>query len=248
MAREKGWGEDSGGGLSLLRVISVAGPAHDLGPGQTSCSRRAFAPFRGTAWPSKSGGERSLRTGKGTAQGKVIYLERRRTAEVTQRLTRLLTEHEAALRRFLRGRLALEADRDDLVQDVFLRLSQHRDLERIDGNARAYLFKIAMNLLRDRKRRSRTRQADKHVLYEEGQCPSGEMNPEEAALMNEWVGEARQVLLELSPKCRRVFIMHRFEYHTYREIADELGISVSMVEKYVTRALKACRNKLGHEK
>ena len=45
----------------------------------------------------------------------------------------------------------------------------------------------------------------------------------------------------LPEKVRRAFIMNRFQEMSYREIADELGVSVSSVEKYMITALKTLR-------
>jgi len=48
-------------------------------------------------------------------------------------------------------------------------------------------------------------------------------------------------LNELPPACRKAFVMNKFEGYSHPEIAKKLGISVSMVEKHVVRALLHCR-------
>src|SRR3546814_10473341 len=45
----------------------------------------------------------------------------------------------------------------------------------------------------------------------------------------------RRVILELSPKCRKVFLLSRTHCNTYPEIAELCGISVKMVEKYISQ-------------
>src|SRR3546814_9993529 len=55
----------------------------------------------------------------------------------------------------------------------------------------------------------------------------------------------RRVILELSPKCRKVFLLSRTHCQTYPEIAELCGISVKMVEKYISQALAALRRELG---
>jgi RNA polymerase sigma factor (sigma-70 family) len=52
---------------------------------------------------------------------------------------------------------------------------------------------------------------------------------------------------ELSPKCRSALLMNRLDGKTHREIAEELGVSESMVAKYVIQALKHCRARLSAE-
>jgi RNA polymerase sigma factor (sigma-70 family) len=54
----------------------------------------------------------------------------------------------------------------------------------------------------------------------------------------------RQAIAELSPTCRRVFIMHRFGNATYAQIAESLGLSVSMIEKHVSQALAHLKTRL----
>src|SRR3546814_1417784 len=55
----------------------------------------------------------------------------------------------------------------------------------------------------------------------------------------------RRVILELSPKCRKVFLLSRTHCKTYPEIAELCGISVKVVEKYISQALAALRRELG---
>lgn len=45
-------------------------------------------------------------------------------------------------------------------------------------------------------------------------------------------------LNSLSPRCRKIFEMHRVEQYTYQEIAARIGISESMVKKYLHQATK----------
>ena len=68
--------------------------------------------------------------------------------------------------------------------------------------------------------------------------------------MEESVGDAQDLTLinsalkELPTKCRQAFYMHRVKGFSYPEIANELEVSTSMVEKYIIQALKHFRNKL----
>ena len=52
------------------------------------------------------------------------------------------------------------------------------------------------------------------------------------------------VLRGLSPNCRAVVILHRREGMTYEEIGHEIGVSASMVKKYLAQGLKHCRERL----
>ena len=45
----------------------------------------------------------------------------------------------------------------------------------------------------------------------------------------------------MTPKCRAVLIMHRRDRYTMKEIAATMGISVSMVKKYLVKGLSVCQ-------
>src|SRR5690606_16656461 len=88
-------------------------------------------------------------------------------------IERLLAEHSHALQRFIRVRLAptSASEVEDVLQDVYVRLSQIDDLpQRMAGQldtARNYLFQIASNLLIDRARRAEVRRHSCHVSLDD---------------------------------------------------------------------------------
>jgi RNA polymerase sigma-70 factor (ECF subfamily) len=54
----------------------------------------------------------------------------------------------------------------------------------------------------------------------------------------------RAAIEELPSKCRQAFVMNRFENMTFGEIAVELGVSVSMIEKHVSYAISHLRERV----
>lgn len=157
---------------------------------------------------------------------------------------RLFTEHGGALLNYL-GRRTLNADQAaDIAQEAWLRMSKLEHPERL-RNARAFLYQTASNLTVDRARR-----ADVERRFAEAQrwAPDPSVglspSPERTVSADEDLSRVRAALDELPVKCRQTFIMHRGRDMTYREIARELRISTSMVEKYIIRALKHLRRSL----
>ncbi len=61
---------------------------------------------------------------------------------------------------------------------------------------------------------------------------------------NELIEKVQEVIAMLPPQCQRVFVMNRFDGMKYKEIADNLGISVKTVEVHMGKALKFIREKL----
>lgn len=159
-------------------------------------------------------------------------------------LTALFNDHAPDLRRFLASRVACQATAADLTQETFLRLAQLPDLQTI-GNFRTYLFRIAANLAIDHHR-TRIRWS-MHAVEQEGDLLEHldrSSTPEVAVAAKEELAVALHALQELSPLCRRIFVLNRFEGLTHRQIADRLGVCVSTVEKNMARALNHCRRRL----
>jgi RNA polymerase sigma-70 factor (ECF subfamily) len=157
-------------------------------------------------------------------------------------LDRIATRYYDRLVRFFKRRNNSVEDAADLAQDTFARLWS-ADMQQI-RKPESFLFTTAMNLLRDRARSAQARHAALSVPAEEAKliCPA----PQAERVLD---GEQRMRVLEaalreLSPKCRAVFVLFHFDGLSQRDIADELRISVSMVEKYVKQAVGHCQKRL----
>ena len=140
------------------------------------------------------------------------------------------------LLRFLGARLANEQDAQDLAQEAYLRLLRVSDSKLIHDPV-AYLFRIARNLLHEwyTSLPPPCEPLDKVQLAEEG------LTVEELADLSQHMDRLNQVMRDLSPKCRAAIVMHRRDGMTYAEIADALGVSSSMVKKYLSKGLARCR-------
>jgi RNA polymerase sigma-70 factor (ECF subfamily) len=58
------------------------------------------------------------------------------------------------------------------------------------------------------------------------------------------IGRLREVLDQLSPKCRAAVVLQYWHGQSYEEIAARLGISTNMVKKYLSQALMHCRRRM----
>ncbi len=140
------------------------------------------------------------------------------------------------LRRLLRRRGASHAEAEDLVQEAVLRLHVYT---RDGGEVRdptAFLARTAMNLAVDAHRRGR------QGLYE--RQPIEELNlvdlapaPDEVLAAEQRLVRMKETLDRVSPRTRAVFFMHRLQGFSHAEIAGQLGISVSAVEKHIASAV-----------
>lgn len=143
-----------------------------------------------------------------------------------------------ALRRYLVRHVGATPEVDDLVQEAMLRLHRASEREQI-ANPEAYLVRIASNLVKDRLRQRQAepfldaRSADEVHDGLEGEVPGPDRVYEDNRRLQAFLA----LLEELSPRCREVFLLQRFEGLTYGAIADRLGISVSGVEKHMMKAI-----------
>lgn len=174
---------------------------------------------------------------------KVVYLQHRDDAQRAEVLKRIYGENVQALRAFLRVRLSSADEVEDLVQDTWMRLARMDDLqEKISGahgDARSYILSIAGNLIVDRARRNAVREIYARERRWDTRSEIAVETPESTLATAQELERAKEVILALSPKCRRAFILSRVRQMSYRQIAEEMGVSVKRVEKYISRALAA---------
>jgi len=155
----------------------------------------------------------------------------------------LFLTHARSLAALFRRRLGRDADTDDLIQEVYVRLlgAQLEDIRNID----AYLFTVAANLIKERafsqSRNRNVRDVDDDLVQEElAATPNFDAQLDIEARSR----RLRKALQELSPKCQAVVAMHYRHGMNYDEIGAHLEISAHMVKKYVTRALAHCRRRM----
>ncbi|WP_353189248.1 sigma-70 family RNA polymerase sigma factor [Pandoraea pnomenusa] len=149
----------------------------------------------------------------------------------------LYSDHHGWLRGWLRKKLGNAIDAADLAHDTYLRvLCAGRAPQAEDS--RRYLARIANCLVVDLFRRRHLEAAYLETLaaLPEAVAPS----PETRALVLEALVEIDTLLARLPAKVRTAFLLCKLEGLGYREIAGQLQVSVSSVEKYIAHALREC--------
>lgn len=147
-----------------------------------------------------------------------------------------------AVTAYFSRRISDRAEVDDLTQEVFLSLVRQGQLDGIE-NVESYIFRIAANLLRMRYRKAGRRplssdgSASSHLLVEE-------ISPERILLGAEAWTLFVNALHELPERARTIFILNRFEELSGREIALRLGVSQSLVEKDMIKAIAFLRGRM----
>lgn len=177
---------------------------------------------------------------------KIVHFRRKDGA--SDALQRIALEHEPALRRFVGARLSAHPDHEDVVQETFLRVARQEDVEeklsRSLDSVRSYLFSIATNVIRDSYRKAVTRRKYDDLTRYRARARGVESSAEEVVSAQEQLRNVKAAIMTLSPECRDAFVLNRFEGLSYREVADTMSVSVSMVEKHIMRALAEIRRRV----
>lgn len=151
---------------------------------------------------------------------------------------RLFREHNEALIRFVRGRVGSHNEALEVAQEAYVRLLS-LDQPGAVSYLRAFLFKTAANIAIDRRRRHQT--FDK-VTGDQLFVELAETRTPERHLSGEQTVRHLGALIDaMPPKCRQAFVLNQIQGLDAATIATQLGITDSMVRKYVVRALLHCR-------
>lgn len=174
---------------------------------------------------------------------KALASERRASVSAQQEgggpaadLDRLYRDEAPGLSRFFRRRLRETDDGPDLVQESFVRLAALMARETLTNPA-PYLQRIARNLLFERSRRRKRQLGAFHLPLGEGPEPAVPADQERLIEERDVLRVYRRALDELPDKTRTVFLLHRVDELTYREIGERLGISIPTVQYHVARSL-----------
>lgn len=148
----------------------------------------------------------------------------------------LYRSEAASLSRYVFRRLGCREETQDIVQEAFSRFLRAGScggaaLDRPQG----YLVKVAQNLLRNRARDRWRRSAHLHVAAET-QALAGP-DPQRLLESRDMLQRLEAALLKLKPKTREIFLAHRLDGMSYAEIAQRTGLSVSGVEKQMSKAI-----------
>lgn len=131
---------------------------------------------------------------------------------------------------------------EEMVQQMFLKFWEKRELLSISTSIKAYLYKCiyndSLNYLKHENVKTKYQDFTKLTANGFGEAASAR------AELSELQIKLSEALNDLPEQCRTIFQLSRFEELKYREIADQLGLSIKTVENQMGKALKILRLKL----
>lgn len=160
----------------------------------------------------------------------------------SEELTRIFLEMRPSLERVIQRRINDVDTAQDLAQDIYLRLDRIAEVLPAEDDARRYLMRMAVHAALYHQRSQ-----SRHVQLLAGALAMFEghvAEPDEHAHAHDRMAIIEQALTELPAKCRDVLYLTRIEGLPREEVAQRLGVSLSLVNKYVLLALKHCQKKL----
>lgn len=150
--------------------------------------------------------------------------------------------HFKPLHAYAKVMLQDEDDAEEIVQNMFLKFWEKRELLNVQTSLKAYLYKCiyhdSLNFLKHQQIKTKYRDFAIHTMDSEHLPASSKVE------MTELEVSLNLALNELPEQCRTIFQMSRFEELKYREIADRLGLSVKTIENQMSKALKILRLEL----
>ena len=158
--------------------------------------------------------------------------------------------HRAELLRFLFARCGDRDEAQDLIQELWIKAE--RATSGPIANGRAYLFRMANNLVLDRRRAQHRAMARDRNWLREGPGDEGDVlhrpdpaEPADEALVREQERAViEQAIAKLPPGAQRALRLHRIDGYPQGEVAAIMGISRSGVEKHLALAMRHLRDAL----
>jgi len=155
--------------------------------------------------------------------------------EQDQRISEVVKREQSRLRNFIRRRVPDPRDAEDILQDVFYRLVEANRLLMPIDHVTSWLFRVARNRITDLFRKKKpelfsdaaSQDEEGELLQIEDLLPSPDAGPEALYFRNLLLDELELALDELTDEQREVFVAHELEGRSFKELAEETGVSVN---------------------
>ena len=155
--------------------------------------------------------------------------------EQNRRISEVIHRERRRLFHFIRKRVDNEGDAEDILQDVFYELIEAYRLMKPVEHASAWLYRVARNRIIDRFRKKRPEAevpfnaSEEEPLRLEDLLPSPDAGPEALFARSVLLEELEAALEELPEEQREVFIAHEMDGRSFKQIAEETGLSINTV-------------------
>jgi RNA polymerase sigma factor (sigma-70 family) len=170
------------------------------------------------------------------------------TLERNERISEVVGRERSRLLHFIRRRVPESQDAEDVLQDVFYRLVEANALLMPIEQVTAWLFRVARNRITDLFRKKKPESfadlaADEEARFED-LLPSPDGGPDALYARSVLMEEIESAIEELPEEQREVFVAHELEGRSFKEIAEETGVSVNTLLSRKRYAVLRLRERL----
>ena len=158
-----------------------------------------------------------------------------------QAFTTFFNNYYEQLYRFA-GRFIKDSDAaENIIQNMFVYIWVRRTNINVEQNVKAYLYTSVRNqCINFLKKSKRTFNLNMNTEVQIESIKS----PEENLIKDEMFTAVHNAIERLPEKCRRIYLMKKYDELSYKEIAEILGISINTVKTQMKRALKSLLKQL----
>ncbi len=165
----------------------------------------------------------------------VTIESRDRRTEQNRRISEVIQRERRRLFHFIRKRVDNEGDAEDILQDVFYELIEAYRLMKPVEQVGAWLYRVARNRIIDRFRKKRPEtlaenarnESEEGAPHLEDLLPSPDAGPEAMYARSVLLEELDAALEELPEEQRDVFVAHELEGRSFKQLAEETGLSIN---------------------
>lgn len=146
-----------------------------------------------------------------------------------------------SLRRVV-ARIAPPSEIEDIIQETYVRICQVKEPEAITS-PKSFIFTTAKNLALDYQKQAGVRLVDGIEDWSEFERIITDANVDEAfqtQATRDELAELCEAIRLLPQQCRKVFVLKKVYGYSQKEIAQQLAISESTVEKHISSGVKRC--------
>ncbi|MHB2033884.1 MAG: RNA polymerase sigma-70 factor [Gemmatimonadaceae bacterium] len=167
------------------------------------------------------------------------------TIENDAAFRQLFEANFAPLCAFVTRMVGSRAVAEELVQEVFLYLWEHRQTWRAHTSVRTYLYtaarNVTLNYLRRERMELRITQSDETTT---AYFTRSQVEIDRELALADFERAVKAAVERLPTRCREVYTLSREQHLSYQEIAQVLGIAEKTVEVHMGRAFKLLRQHL----
>jgi len=144
-----------------------------------------------------------------------------------------LKAYEPMIRNWLQSRYGAALDIDDVIQESFLRVFEARERGEV-SSPKAFFFAVARNAAVDQMRKSKLATTETRGEWDELEFLDESEGIAETVARNQELELLTEAIQALPERCRRIFTLCKVYGMSYKQIAEEMGISAHTVSAQIT--------------